>query len=222
MKEAGPLEARQLCHGIQERPFPTSKSSGMPPATGRLMPTVISHPAVPVAIGLGLGRPVVSGRLLAAGAVASVLPDLDVVAFRLGIPYAAEFGHRGFSHSLAFAALAALLGASCHRWLRSRFQIAFPFLLVAAASHGVLDAFTNGGLGIAFLWPFSPERYFAPARVIQVAPIGPSRLFSRRGAAVLLSEFLWIWIPCALVGIALAWTQRRARASSERTAADRG
>ncbi len=148
-----------------------------------------------------------------------MLPDLDVVAFRLGIPYAAEFGHRGFSHSLSFAALTALVGASCHRLLRSRFRTAFPFLFVAAASHGLLDAFTNGGLGVAFFWPLSPERFFAPVRVIQVAPIAVSRLFSQRGAAVLLSELLWVWIPCALVAAALAWGQRRARASSEPTAA---
>ncbi len=184
------------------------------------MPTVLSHPVVPVALGLGLGRPLVSGRLLAAGAVVSVLPDTDVLAFRLGIPYAAEFGHRGFSHSLVFAALTALLGASCRRFLRSRFWTAFSFLFVAAASHGVLDAFTNGGLGIAFLWPFSSERYFSPIRVIQVAPIGLSRFFSHRGVAVLLSELVWIWMPSALVVVALAWMLRRERALSGKTVAN--
>jgi inner membrane protein len=173
------------------------------------VPTVLSHPAVPMAIGLGLGRRAVSGRLLAAGALASVLPDLDVVGFRLGIPYAGDLGHRGLSHSFVFAALAGLLGASFHRSLRSRFITAFLFLFVATASHGVLDAFTNGGLGVAFFWPFSPERHFAPARVIQVSPIGMARLLSYRGAAVLRSELLWIWIPCALVGIGLAWMRRR-------------
>ena len=175
------------------------------------MPTVLAHPVVPLALGLGLGRPVVSGRLLAAGAVASVLPDADVVAFRLGIPYAAEFGHRGFSHSLVFAALTALLAASCCRFLRSRFLTAFLFLFAAVASHGFLDAFTNGGLGIAFFWPFSSERYFAPIRVIEVAPIGLSRFFSHRGVTVLLSELFWVGMPCAAVAVALAWMRRRAR-----------
>ncbi len=181
------------------------------------MPTALGHSAVPLALGLGLGRPVVSGRLLAAGVAASVLPDADVVAFRLGIPYAAEFGHRGASHSLVFAAVAALLAASCYRLLWSRFRTAFLFVFVAVASHGLLDAFTNGGLGVALFWPFSLERYFAPVRAIEVAPIGVSRFLSRRGFAVVLSELLWIGIPCAAVAIALAWMRRRAGAKPSAT-----
>ena len=48
------------------------------------MPTAFTHPAIPLALGLGLGRAAVPGRLLAAGALASALPDLDVLAFRFG------------------------------------------------------------------------------------------------------------------------------------------
>jgi membrane-bound metal-dependent hydrolase YbcI (DUF457 family) len=72
---------------------------------------------------------------------------------------------------------------------------AFMFLFVAAVSHGVLDAFTTGGLGIAFLWPFSPERYFAPIQVIRVSPISAAHIFSPRMIAVLRSEAWWVWIP---------------------------
>src|SRR3990172_7777427 len=226
------------------------------------MPTALSHPAVPLAIGLGAGRAAVSGPLLLAGVTASVLPDLDVIAFRLGVPYSAEFGHRGFSHSLAFAALVALVGGSCHRMLRARFLSAFAFLFAATASpgaldafttgglggafrsalvalvggschrmlrarflsafaflfaatasHGALDAFTTGGLGVAFFWPFSLERHFAPLRVIRVAPFQVGRLLSGRGVAILLSEALWVWLPCAALAAALAWTRRRGGAS---------
>ena len=46
------------------------------------MPTVLTHPAVPLAIGLGLGKDVVSAPLLIAGVAVSVMPDLDVLAFR--------------------------------------------------------------------------------------------------------------------------------------------
>lgn len=173
------------------------------------MPTIITHPAVPLAIGLGLGRRAVSGPLLAAGVVASILPDADVIGFSLGVPYAAAMGHRGFSHSLVFALVVGLLGAAFHRSLRSTFLAAFAFLFVATASHGLLDAFTNGGLGVGFFWPFSSARYFAAARVIQVAPIGIVRLFSHRGVVVLLSELRWIWLPSALMGLALVWTRRR-------------
>ncbi len=160
------------------------------------MPTILTHPAVPLAIGLGLGRHTISGRLLLTGVALSVLPDLDVLSFQFGIPYAAGLGHRGFSHSLLFAALVALLAALLLRRYHERFAPSLLFLLIAAVSHGVLDAFTNGGLGVAFLWPFSLERYFAPVHMIEVSPLSASRLFSPRGVTVLLSEFLWVWLPC--------------------------
>jgi inner membrane protein len=60
----------------------------------------------------------------------------------------------------------ALIGACVHRSLDSSFGIAFAFLFLAAASHGVLDAFTNGGLGIALFWPWSGARYFARYQLI--------------------------------------------------------
>lgn len=173
------------------------------------MPTLFSHPAVPLALRFGLGREVVPKRLLVLGMATSILPDLDVVAFSFGIPYAAELGHRGFSHSPMFAAFVALLGACAHRALGCSFAKAFWFLFLATASHGALDAFTDGGLGIAFFWPFSGERYFAPYQMIQVSPIGISRFLSPRGVSVLASELFWIWLPCTLMGIGLAVTWRR-------------
>lgn len=160
-----------------------------------ILPTILTHPSVPIAMAWGLGQNVISKRLLAAGVVAAIAPDLDVLAFRLGIPYAAEFGHRGFSHSLLLALIVALIGAGLAGVLRSTFQRAFWFLFVAMASHGVLDAFTNGGLGVALLWPFSGERFFAPFHPVEVAPLGFSRFLSPRGVAVLWSEVLWIWLP---------------------------
>ena len=167
------------------------------------MPTVLTHPAVPLAIGLGLGKDVIPTPLLITGVVASVLPDLDVLTFRYGISYASDFGHRGFSHSLIFAVILALVGACAFRYSQSNFGRAFWFLLIAAASHGILDAFTNGGLGIAFLWPLSSHRFFAPVQVIQVAPLGISGLISQRGVSVLISELIWVWIPCGIIGIGL-------------------
>lgn len=172
------------------------------------MPTVLSHAAVPLALGIGLGPRAVPGRLLAAGALASALPDADVLGFRLGVPYAAALGHRGLSHSLAFALLVGLAGAAAARRLGARPGAAFLFLLAATASHGALDACTGGGLGVAFLWPFSPARHFAPVRPIAVAPIGLGRFFERgglspRGAAVLASELRWIWLPAAVLAAGL-------------------
>lgn len=172
------------------------------------MPTVLTHPAVPLALSWAAGRQVVSTRLLLAGVTASMLPDLDVVAFRLGVPYAAEFGHRGFSHSILFALIVAVAGAALFRLLASTPGRSFGFLFAAVASHGVLDAFTNGGLGIAFLWPFSAERFFAPLQVIEVSPIGVSRFLSQRGVAVMWSEFVWVWVPLMMAAVAFAVARR--------------
>jgi inner membrane protein len=167
------------------------------------MPTIFTHPAIPLAIGLGLGRDVVPTPLLIAGVAVSVMPDIDVLAFRYGVSYASNFGHRGFSHSFLFAAVLAFVGACAFRYLQVSFGRVFAFLFLAAVSHGILDAFTNGGLGIAFLWPLTSERYFAPVQVIQVAPIGISRFLSPRGISVLISEILCVWIPCITIGIGL-------------------
>ena len=172
------------------------------------MPTLFSHPAVPLALGLGLGRQPIPRRLLWAGVCASILPDLDVLAFRFGIPYASELGHRGFSHSLLFAFLVALLGLALARCFNAQRLWTFGFLLVSTASHGVLDAFTNGGMGIAFFWPWSTARHFAPVQVIEVSPLSVSRFFSSRGLMVLYSELLWVWLPCILLGLILAHRRR--------------
>src|SRR5256885_3512693 len=128
------------------------------------MPTILSHAAVPLALRLGVGGKAVPARLLACGAIASMLPDLDVVGMRLGVAFASDFGHRGFTHSLLFAAVVALGGACFYRQLRTRSLRAFLFLFAAVASHGLLDTFTNGGNGIELLWPWTSERYFAPMR----------------------------------------------------------
>jgi len=182
------------------------------------VPTVFSHPAVPLALGLGLGPEIVPRRLVAAGVVASILPDLDVVTFHLGIPYSADLGHRGLSHSFLLAALVALAGAAGHRALQAGFARAFLFLFVAAASHGVLDAFTDGGLGVAFFWPVSGRRFFAPAawRVVEVSPISVSGFLSWRGLVVLGSELRWIWPPVAALGLIL-FGVRRGLGRRERT-----
>ena len=126
-------------------------------------------------------------RLVLALCVLAVLPDLDVVAFGLGIPYAHPLGHRGFSHSLLFAIAS--------RRLVARFEFrswrALPLLFAAIASHGVLDALTDGGLGVGFLIPFSNERFFAPVRPLPVSPIG----LHRSVLPVLAAEVVCVWVP---------------------------
>lgn len=164
------------------------------------MASIFSHPAVPLGIAMALGRKRVPPSLLAAGAVCSILPDVDVLAFRFGIPYGALFGHRGFTHSIFFALF---VGVYCAMWRRPEgvgARATFWFLFAATASHGLLDALTNGGLGVGFFAPFVSQRYFLPWDVIEVSPIGIG-FFSRAGGMVIQSELLWVWLPCMAVGL---------------------
>lgn len=183
------------------------------------MPTVVGHALVGWAAAQNAAPRLAKAQLKLLGLVAALLamlPDVDVLGFAFGIPYGSKLGHRGFSHSLLVAALVALAGAAAAPALRAGVARAFVFLFVAIASHGALDAFTNGGLGVAFLWPWSGERFFAPEalRVIEVSPIGPARFLSARGAVVLGSEVRWIWLPALAVGLMLiaarrGWSGRR-------------
>src|SRR5437764_13581746 len=112
------------------------------------MATVLTHPAVPLGLGMALGSKWISSPLLLAAVAGSVLPDLDAVGFWFGVPYGSLFGHRGFTHSLFFAAVTgAIAGIFSGRLLADRWT-AFLFVFISTASHGVLDALTNGGMGI--------------------------------------------------------------------------
>ena len=176
------------------------------------MATVMTHALVDV----GLGKLFTSRKMpltfwLAAAGL-PVLPDLDVVAFALGIPYDAPLGHRGFSHSLLFALLAGgAAGLLLRRRVGGHWLGLCGFFFAVTASHGVLDAFTDGGLGVAFFAPFDTTRYFFPWQPIQVSPIG-LRFFGPAGLKTLSSEALWVWLPtAAVVGPTVLLRRLRAR-----------
>jgi inner membrane protein len=163
------------------------------------MCTVITHPAVPIALSVLLPQETASSSLLITAALCSVIPDLDVVGFEFGIKYGDTLGHRGFTHSIFFAALLAgvITVAFFHKHPGS-LLIVFMFLFLSTLSHPVLDALTNGGLGVGLFAPFSNERYFFPYRPIEVSPIGVGAFFSQRGLTVILSELKWVWLPAAM------------------------
>ncbi len=138
-------------------------------------------------------------RCLFFSIVLSVLPDADVIGFLIGVPYDSPWGHRGATHSIVFSMMmAALVTALFFRdYFQSKMRLlaAFTLLSLSAISHGVLDAFTNGGLGVGFFWPFDNTRYFFPYHPVQVSPIGISAFFSHYGLKVLLSELIFIILP---------------------------
>jgi inner membrane protein len=162
------------------------------------MATIFTHPVLPIAAGLIAGKERVSNRLLFWSSVASILPDADVIAFRFGIAYASEFGHRGFTHSIVFAMCLGVLAVFFAKYLRANRWVAFSMVFLGALSHPFLDAFTNGGLGVAVFWPFDLARYFWPVTPIEVSPIGAG-FFSGRGIDVIISELVLIWVPAMII-----------------------
>lgn len=181
------------------------------------MPTVFSHPAPMLALAAIMGGRV-SSRMLLFGVLCAVLPDADVIGFRFGISYADAFGHRGFSHSLAFALLMGCVGfGTAPLLLRGSRLMGFFIGFLAVSSHILLDAMTNGGLGVAAFWPFDQTRYFCGWRPIRVSPFSLKALMSERGLAVMLSELRWIWAPClAVIAAALFFRKKGIRDTRRR------
>jgi inner membrane protein len=84
----------------------------------------------------------------------------------------------------------------------------FLYFFLCAASHGVLDAMTNGGLGVAFFSPLDTTRYFFPVRPVLVSPIGIGDFFSAQGVRILVSEATWIWLPSCVALVVFRGVQR--------------
>ena len=167
------------------------------------MPTVITHSAFALAAGKAFSPEDVPKHFWLLSLFCSVIPDADVVAFSFGIPYGHFFGHRGFFHSVFFGLLLSMFVVSVFfrttKIFSKRWWFYLVYFLLLAASHGIFDAFTNGGLGIALLSPFDDTRYFFPLRPILVSPIGITQFISRWGLMTLKSELLWIWVPSLIV-----------------------
>lgn len=179
------------------------------------MPTAFTHMLVGAAASQLAPAGVPKGRLALLLALAAAAPDLDVIGFSMGIPYGALLGHRGLSHSLLFAALLGTATAAAlllrrrlpwHTWLAT-----CAIAIAAVASHGLLDAATDAGLGIGFLLPFSDQRYFLPFRPMATAPLSPQRFFSAGRWHLMLSEIRWVWLPLAALTLSFQLGRRMGR-----------
>lgn len=168
------------------------------------MASAFGHVYAAYALGKNFSKKFFNLKFWSIGFLCSVLPDFDVIGFSFGVPYESFWGHRGFTHSFVFALLLGLFCAFLFfrkRTTREKLALTLYFFL-ATASHGILDALTNGGRGVALLSPFNNTRYFFPWTPIKVSPIGIERFFSTWGLQVILSELIWIGIPCSIIIIA--------------------
>jgi len=163
------------------------------------MATIITHALAASALSTVAPRGLPRFRLAIVLGILAMIPDLDVIGFRYGISYGDALGHRGFTHSILFAALAGIItpfiafpkiNAFCRLWWTVA-GLAF----IATLSHGLIDAFTDAGLGIGFFIPFENSRYFAPWRPLQTSPLSVSAFINGPALRILINEFLWVWLP---------------------------
>ena len=131
------------------------------------MASVFGHVAVAYAMGKTLNSGLASIWFWMLTVLCCLLPDADVVGLVFGIPYEHVLGHRGLTHAIAFAMLLGIVVPkvavpAIHCW-SARYGILAVYFGLVTLSHGLLDALTDGGLGVAFFAPFDATRYFSVA-----------------------------------------------------------
>lgn len=171
------------------------------------MPTVITHGFVAIVVGkifkIYPKDKNITFKFWFFSVVCSILPDIDIIPMSFGVPYAHTFGHRGFTHSIMFvvivAVLVVLLGFkeikrySKQWWLLSGY---FSFL---GLTHICLDTMTRGGLGVGLFIPFDSTRFFFMYRPLRVSPFSFVRFFGTDGLQIIINEFIWVWIPILVI-----------------------
>ena len=182
------------------------------------MASTFSHAFVATALGSAYAQHRMPWYFWVLSIACSILPDADVIGFALGLPYNSLWGHRGLSHSLCFAFILSLCVVSLA--FRERVVFSWPwwshvlYFFVVTASHGVLDAMTDGGRGIAFFAPFDTTRYFFPWRPVRVSPISIRAFFSTWGLQILETELVFIWLPTTVLCAAAYVFRRGERAAA--------
>jgi inner membrane protein len=175
------------------------------------MPSIFAHAVAGAALGSAFAPARATRRVWIAAALCAALPDIDALGRPFGnLRYEAVFGgHRGLTHSVAFAAfLAVLITWGFFRqsqWNRVRPRLWATFF-IATVSHGVLDGLSIIGNGVAFWAPFSWTHYefiWQPLGEIGPGPRGPERVL-----AIVGNELLWVGLP-ALIVLAIARLMRR-------------
>jgi inner membrane protein len=170
------------------------------------MASIITHSIAAVLFGKVLTNKLLSKKFWLFVAIFSILPDADVISFKFGIPYESFWGHRGFTHSFLFAFIVGAIGSMFYlksiNTLNRKFWYWTFFFFLVTSTHTVLDAMTDGGLGVAFFSPFENSRHFFSFRPLEVSPLGVKRFFSARGVSILINEFSYIVLPLlAILGI---------------------
>ena len=141
-------------------------------------------------------------RVITLAAVCGAVPDLDLIGWPLGVSTFALWGHRGLTHSIAFAVMLGVAVAALLPGVTRRERlIAAAVLMLATATHSLLDAMTTySPTGPAFWAPFSNERYRFWWTPLTGAG-GSNTSFGQ--------EALYACLPAVLVILLIEWWRRR-------------
>ncbi len=173
------------------------------------MPSLVSHAVVGLAVGIAISTKHPDHSFVWLSVIASCFPDIDGLSFALGIPYKSLFGHRGFFHSILFAILLSSTIVYLYFPEARLFSVSWFFyesiFFLITMSHGILDAMTAGGMGVAFFSPFSQKRYLFPWKPLVACPLTLKDFFSEWGKIVAKSEFMWIWLPSFAIIVLSIW-----------------
>ncbi len=167
------------------------------------------------------------GVAAAAGCLAGLVPDLDVLIRSSTDSLLFLEYHRQFTHSLIFIPVgsflvAGLLYLSLRRWRHASFIQLWLFAAAGYATHGLLDTATS--YGTQLLWPFSDAR-FSLSIVSIVDPLFTGPLAVLLAIGIVKRNSNWariglVWVMCYLAfGAAQHQT---ARTMAETLARDRG
>lgn len=163
------------------------------------MPSLPGHAFAGLAITALFHRDRLPRRTWALAAACAVAPDLDWFVSLGGLHRGHFLNHRGVSHSLFVAlGLATLAFLAGYRKELRRFAV-WLCLAVAALSHGLLDACTSGGVGVALFMPFSDTRWACVWQPGSVAPLP----FWREMVPGFLGSLAWecVWIGAPALGV---------------------
>jgi inner membrane protein len=176
----------------------------VPPGThprfpGTIMPSLLGHAVAGLAITSTFRSERLPRRTWVLAVVCATAPDLDWFVSLVGLHRGHALNHRGAFHSL-FAAL--LIGAAVYilgypRELRRAGL--WLCLTLAALSHGLLDACTVGGVGVALFMPFSDTRWACLWQPGWVPPLPLGRSSGLTFLWSLANEAVWIGMPAVLL-----------------------
>lgn len=169
------------------------------------MATIYTHAVVGLGLArLGTARPM-PWAYWGLAAFLPIIPDFDALS---NAAYGDPLGHRGITHSLAFALVLGVLAAGVtFRYFRTKWWLLSGLFFAIIASHGLLDALTKGGRKVPLFWPLAGQYgNWGPIPVSDLSCDLSDLWYSR----ALHAEWLWVWLPTGLL-VGLVTALRRAR-----------